>query len=500
MIRRSVPGRARAVRAPAARARAAAALLVGAPLIALPGCEAPQPDARTVPLDVRAYDPQTDSLLPMSPPPAPRTTSTSVIPEVALAAPRVTLGDPTVYSFEFRDTPATDALRLIADRADLNFVIPTDLAGLVSASLPRVTLDQAIDVVLEQTGMSLVETEGVYSVTPRPEEGLITRLYQPQSVDLATIAEQMKAIAGDNGLSVNPQANLAYVVGPAETIAQMDEFMAAIDMAPREVLIEARILEVSLDEGFERGVAATIQDISIGDSSSTFVTNFLQSLNSGFSIATVADKYDLDAALQAVQSFGRLHVIASPRVIALNQETAKIEIIEKVPYVQATATTTGDENGVSSSTVEEVEFEEVGIKLHVTPALGESEEITLRVDQEVSEVINFFKSIPVTDNRKVDTRFVVNDRETIVIGGLLKERTRDDESGIPYLMDIPWLGALFSGKTTVREKVELLVLITPRIVRQGELAGVASEYKREYWNKSDEYRQGKYREFVDDVR
>jgi len=475
-------------------------LALGLTALLAAGCEAPQQDARDYPIDVRTHDPILGEFVPISPPSPPRINATSVIPDPIPPNARIRVGGETIYAFEFRDTPATDALRLIADRADLNFVIPADITGFVSASLPRVTLDQAIDVVCSQIGMELTEVDGVYSVRLLPEAGLVTRVYHPQAVDLASIMPQMQAIVGDTGLSVNPQSNTAYVAAAADVVAQMDEFMFAIDMAPREVLIDARIIEVSLDENFERGLNLAIGDITVGDSASTFVTNFLSNISSGFSIATVADQYDLTAALQAIQTFGRLHVVASPRVIAINQEEAVIEILERVPFIQATATTTGDENGVSSSTVEEVEFEEVGIKLNVTPVLGESNEITLKVNQEVSEVINFFNSVPVTDNRKVNTRFVVNDRETIIIGGLLKERTRDDEDGIPWLMDIPWLGAAFSNKRTIREKVELLVLITPRIVRQGEFAGVTSEYKRELINKSDEYRQGKYREFADDVR
>jgi general secretion pathway protein D len=228
------------------------------------------------------------------------------------------------------------------------------------------------------------------------------------------------------------------------------------------------------------------------------LSNFVRATDN-FQITTLAPKSDFSAVVRAIQSFGRLHVIASPRVLAENQNEAKIEITEKIPYVDSTATSVGSTTGVSTSTVEQVEFETVGIRLSVTPILGSNDEVTLKIHQDVSEVVDFFKSVPVTDSRLIDTRFLTRDRQTIVIGGLMKERTAKNDNGIPLLMDIPLLGWLVSGKDTKREKIELLVFITPTVVEPGSIANVSSEYKHELVRKNREYRQDEYREFLDDV-
>lgn len=416
------------------------------------------------------------------------------------APPRPRIGGDERFAFEFRDTPVRDAFRLIAEKAGVNFVIPVDIEGTVSASLPSVTLDQALDVALREADAELVERDGVFLVRRIERPDWVRTTFRPRSADIKVLEQQIARIVGDGGgaYTVNPEANVVYVAAPPERVAEIEALLEAMDQAPREVLIEARILEISLDEDFEFGMATSFGDISIGETTSAVLSDFLRP-SEDFRIATLGDKTDVEVVLQALQSYGRLHVIANPRVLAVNHQEAKIEIIERVPYIEATATTTTTADGAGATTVQQVEFEEVGIRLHVTPVLGDGDEITLKILQEVSEVVDFFQTVPVTDSRKVDTRFVVGDRQTIAIGGLLKERTKKNRSGVPLLMDIPLLGRFFSGEDVVREKVELLVFITPRIVERGEVEGISSEFKREIRLKSAEYGVP-YREYLDDVR
>lgn len=457
-------------------------------------CEATQPPRSDMPGDVREPFVADD---PVDHPPMPLA---DVVAPVVVKPPRPTIGDETHYAFEFRDTPATDALRMIADRAGLNFVVPESVDATVTASLPKVTLDQALSVVLERAHLDATVHDGIWRVDSSPLPTVETRAFRAGSMDITGLEVQVRAILGeqDGSVTINPQQNLLYVSATPELMSRVVEFFDRLDREPREVLIEARIVEVALDENFELGANMTFGDSSVAATTSRLLSDFLQE-SDNFSVRTVGDTSQITAVLRAIQEYGRLHVIASPRVLAINQELAKIEILERIPYIESTNTTTGDTTGVSTSSVQQVEFEEVGIRLHVTPVLAENKTVILKVMQEVSEVVDFFAGVPVTDSRLVDTRFVVNDRETIVIGGLLKERVRKDESGVPVLMDIPLLGKLFRGETTSRENVELLVFMTPRIVRPGEVSGVNSEFKRELQRKSEEYRQD-YRETLDDVK
>jgi type II secretory pathway component GspD/PulD (secretin) len=469
----------------------AASLGVGA-------CDAPQPARADFPTRTRELDAMVDSRSfvdvasdPARPARAPRT--------AIVTPPRPRLRGDERFDLEFRSTPLPEALALIADRAGVSFVHPTGLDGVISASLRQVTADQALEVVLDQGDLELKERSGVYSVSRRIEPAIATLVHRPSFADAAALQPHLVSIAGEGAVTVDAAGNLIHVSAAPDVVARVEEYLAAADAAaPREVLIEARILEVALDEGFEFGVSLEVDDISVGDTASELVSNFLRA-SDAFEVTTLDPGSEVTSVIRALQTFGRLHVIATPRVLALNQHEAKIEILEKIPYVDSTATTSGGATGVTTSTVQEVEFEEVGIRLHVTPVLGSTDEVTLKIRQEVSEVVDFFLDVPVTDTRLIDTRFVVRDRQTIVIGGLMKERTKQNEDGVPLLMQIPLLGWLFSGRDTTREKVELLVFITPRIVGAEDVSDIASEFKQELRAKSGEYRQDEYREFLDDV-
>jgi type II secretory pathway component GspD/PulD (secretin) len=193
-------------------------------------------------------------------------------------------------------------------------------------------------------------------------------------------------------------------------------------------------------------------------------------------VATVAgDRAAVDGALRALSKLTRVNIMSHPNVVARNEKEALIEILEEIPYIDSTVTTTGDAaQGVGTSAVENVEFKEVGIKLKVTPSILNDGCISLTLDQDVSEQVATFNNIPVVNHRHINTQFTVANNNTIIIGGLMKEYYFEEESGVPFLKDLPLLGFLFRGTTRVKEKVELVVLITPRIVSPKATIGVNS--------------------------
>lgn len=468
------------------------------------GCQVPEPAVETFPSETREL-PLDDAARESQPPVATESPLPELDSDDAAAEPlprsRPRLPQSERVTLEFRDTPIADALRLIAERAGANFVYPVDVTGAISATLRDVTLDQALETIVREGRLELYEHDGVLAVRPRATPSTISRIYRPRTASATALEAQAKTMLADGGaVTADADSNLLLVSGSPENVARLDDWMSALDRAQREeVLIEARILEVSLNDDFEFGVGLAFDDISAGDTTSQLLSNFLRS-DDAFQITTLDPTSDFSGVVRALQSYGKLHVIATPRVLALNQNEARIEITEKIPYIDSTATTSGSTSGITTSSVEEVEFEIVGIKLHVTPFVGEDDTITLKIHQEVSEVVDFFQSVPVTDNRLIETRFVTKDRQTIVIGGLMKQRTAENDDGIPWLMDLPLLGWLFSGTDTQKEKVELLVFITPRIIESGSIADVNSEFKREWIRKNREYGQEHYQEFLDDVR
>lgn len=464
------------------------------------GCEAPQPETPSYPQATR------EPIEPWAT--APRSVGGARdLPFVENLAPepktRPSVGSDEKLTFEFRATPYVDALKLISDKSGASFVFPSEIPGTITATLRDVTLDQALGTVLDEGQLTVVDRGGVLNIEPSAPPTTTSRIYRPRRCDVTTLEPQLKTLLGEGAASITPDsgANVLFLTASDSDMQRADAWIRAVDAATqREILIEARLLEVSLDTNHEFGVGLAFQDISIGeDITSRVASNFLTPADD-FQVTILDPTSDFSSVVRALQEYGKLHVIASPRVLALNQSEARIEITEKVPYVDSTATSSGSATGVSTSTVEEVEFEIVGIKLQVTPTLGENDQITLKVHQEVSEVVDFFNDVPVTDTRLIDTKFVARDRETIVIGGLMKERTVESETGIPMLMDIPLIGFAFRSTTTIREKVELLIFLTPHIVEPADVRGISSEFKGEFIRKNFEYGQPEYKEQLDDVR
>lgn len=141
-----------------------------------------------------------------------------------------------------------------------------------------------------------------------------------------------------------------------------------------------------------------------------------------------------------------------------------IEVIERIPYIDSTSTTTTGGGTIGATTVEQVEFAEVGVTLSVTPSVGEDGFVKMNVVPEVKELTDFFQGVPVVDRRKVETNIVVPNGGTLVIGGLLRNNELEQEEKVPLLGDIPLLGFLFTRSELRTQKSELLVFVTPTIL------------------------------------
>ncbi len=167
-------------------------------------------------------------------------------------------------------------------------------------------------------------------------------------------------------------------------------------------------------------------------------------------------------------------------MLALTGTEASIDVIREVPYVNVTSTQTANGTGQGTSVLQQVEFKEAGMKLKVTPTIQDDGSVRIVIDQELSEVIDTFNQIPVIDRRSLKSNFLVQDRSTVVLGGLMQDKRSQVDRGTPGLMDIPILGRLFRSDNDTADKRELLVFLTPRIVQPEEAALLNGILKREY--------------------
>jgi len=253
-----------------------------------------------------------------------------------------------------------------------------------------------------------------------------------------------------------------------------------LDVVPSQVLIEAVIAEVDLNDDLQYGVQWQLQKGGTQTASFTnAVTGGLASIFPGFNYAFSAA--NVAATLSALNALTHVNVISTPSLMVLDNKTARLQVGDQVPITTQTATSTVT---ASTAIVNSITMQDTGVILSVTPHINESGRVQLEIEQEVSSVVPTTTSSinsPTIQQRKVKTTVVVNNGEVLALGGMIQDSASKTSSQLPLLGSIPGIGAIFSNKDNAVKKTELLVLITPRVVRDGtENRLVTEEYRRKF--------------------
>lgn len=251
-----------------------------------------------------------------------------------------------------------------------------------------------------------------------------------------------------------------------------------LDVVPSQVLIEAVIAEVTLNDKLQYGVQWQLQK------NRTPTATFTNALTGGVAQVFPGFNYAVNAAniaatLSALNAITRVNVISTPSLMVLDNKTARLQIGDQVPITTQTATSVVT---AQTAIVNSITMQDTGVILSVTPRINESGRVQLEIEQEVSAVIKTTSSgidSPTIQQRRVKTTVVVNDGEVLALGGMIQEQANKTSNQIPLLGDIPGLGAAFSNRGDNVQKTELVILITPKVVRDGtEGRLVTEEYRR----------------------
>lgn len=420
----------------------------------------------------------------VSPEPAPPPVVYEVDTPEALAPPAPPrIADDQLISFEMRSKPLAEAIHMIAESARVNIYLDAELDRMIDASFPSVTLDNALQVILDRNGLRLVEEpEGVYWVSPADGTEEESATFRVQSIDAASIEEDLaQLIEGSTRLVVNPEQNFVLVDGSARDVRRVADYLRGVDRLKRQVLLEVELVELMLDEDFQLGLSHIIAGARIDDTKNLLsLTQALSTGNGEFSLTLDNSDIPLQSTLTALEQHVGVNVVSSPRVLAVTKSPAKVEVLTEIPYIKATVSTEVGGGAAGTSTSEEVEFKEAGVKLDVTPTIQEGGVVEIIIAQELSNVIGYFQGIPVLDTRNLETVMLVQNQQTVVLGGLIQDSVLEDDSGVPGLMDIPLVGRLFRSDVDSRKKRQLLIFITPRILEPHEAASLARQMHTEY--------------------
>ncbi len=268
-------------------------------------------------------------------------------------------------------------------------------------------------------------------------------------------------------IRLDKRSNHLVVTEVPARFAKLEELIKAFDARNRQVYIESTILQVTLNDEFDTGIEWTLQSESLKFPNVT-ITNTVpisSSASGGLSmvVGTIAEN-DVTATIRALHNFGDTKVLSSPHISVMNNEPAKILVGRREAYVTSTVTQAQS----TASTAETIQFIDVGVKLFVTPTINDGDMIALKIRPEVSSVATTLETstgndIPIVETTEAETRVMVKDGATIVIGGLMKDETSYSHKRVPILGDLPVVGFLFGNKSDRIEKTELVILLTPHL-------------------------------------
>lgn len=400
-------------------------------------------------------------------------------PEVEVAPiPELRIAGDERFDLDLGQASLGEAIHLIAERAGVNIYLDEDLGETVHASFPSVTLDDALQTLLSRNGLRLVQGAGdIYWVERADGTQPVLAQFQLHSIRAEDIASNLQElVAGGSTVVVDTTHNFVVVRGAAGDAYAVESYLKQVDRLKPQVLIEVHLFEVSLDDNFDFGSNFNFTGSVSGDAF-TLLQNFGNG-GSPFS-ATLTDD-DFELTIDALRSYVTLELLSSPRVLAVTNTEATVEVIEEIPFIETTSTTSGTTAGIGATVQEAVQFKEAGIKLSVLPTIQADGVLQILIDQELSEVVGTFNDIPILDTRKLTSNFLVEDRQTIVLGGLMQDRHIEQDSGVPLLMHIPFIGHLFQNDTNAVTKRELLVFVTSRILDPGQAARLAPHYQDVY--------------------
>jgi type II secretory pathway component GspD/PulD (secretin) len=359
-------------------------------------------------------------------------------------------------------------MEMLSRAARVNILLSDNVEGNVSVNLYDVSIDEAIDAIVAAAGYGVERRRGSYFIVDRDEAGKHSsggptqmRTFKVQYSDPEVIAGILEShLSGYGQVTTLPERRMLVVEDTPYFLGRISKLLQQLDRQPRQILIEAQILEIGLKDSESYG----LDWVKIFDSSSRVIEFGTQGLSNPGSPGLFLDYFsdNLELVLDALRTRERLRTLSTPKLLALEDQEAETIIGDRLGY---NVTTTID-NVTTTST----EFLESGVILRVKPSVDEQGRVLLDIHPEVSTGAVSDDGIPNQTTTEVTTTMLVESGKTVFIGGLIKRTASETREGIPILGDIPGVGLLFSNKGISSINTELVVLITPHILEHGMIA------------------------------
>jgi type IV pilus assembly protein PilQ len=432
-------------------------------------------------------------------------------------------------NLDFQDIDVRAILKVLADISGQNMVVSESVRGNFTLRLQDVPWDHALDIVMRSKGLDMRKQGNVMIIGPaaeiaaREKEILASKkevqelsplrtdflqVNYAKASDLAALiqAKDNNTLLSERGnVSIDERTNTLLLQDTVERLTEIRRLVSTLDIPVRQVQIEARIAIVSNDFSRDLGVRWGYSNIGIAGSNvysvsgsgqavedtmgsvldaaatgtrprlqtgpGAYLVNLPAANTAGrLALAVLGSNYLVDLELSAAEAEGRGEVITAPRIVTANQREALISQGVEVPYFETSAPTAGGAAGQVAQVT--IKFKEALLSLKVTPQITPDNRIIMDLEvikDSVGQIVTVSNgnSVPAIDKRKLTTQVLVNDGQTVVLGGIMETEKRDTETKVPLLGDIPVLGHLFKSRSGVNNKRELLVFVTPRVMKEG---------------------------------
>ena len=425
---------------------------------------------------------------------------------------------PGTFEIHVQGADLRGVLQLLSTQGKRNIIATKEVQGTVTADLYGVTFEQALRAVLASSSLDYIDEDGfIYVHTPEQKDAIMKAKVQPVvrvfHLSYITAADAQvlvaPALSASGSVAVTPAASMGIAASKTEaggnTLAANDvlvvrdvperikviaQLIQELDVKPDQVLIEATILSATLEEdnklGVNFNVLAGVDFQELGFSASTTGDPTMTATNlTGDNVTALNFRTDFspvkggmtfgifgsDVAffITALETINDVTVLANPKLLVVNKQRGEVLIGKRDGYLTTTVTETAQ--------TQTVEFLETGTSLIVRPYIGKDDHIRMEIHPEDSDGGVTALGLPHEETTEVTSNVLVRDGHTIVIGGLLRERTQNNKNQVPLLGNIPYLGTLFRSHNDRTERDEVIVLITPHIVRQAVDEAVGEQLK-----------------------
>jgi type IV pilus assembly protein PilQ len=416
-------------------------------------------------------------------------------------------------SLSFQNIDVRALLQIIADVANVNMVVSDQVQGEMAMRLQNVPWDQALDIILRSKGLGKRQEGNVILVAPlqqlaerdkaelealkqnrelAPLRSEIIQINYASALDLATLIKSKEAsqLSERGSVTVDERTNTLLVLETREKIAEIRDLVARLDIPVRQVLIESRIVIASDDftreigsrfgvthiaragdslvgtAGSAEGAADVVGVLAGGDGLPDFPDNLNFAIPAavsgaaGVGLAILGSDFLVDLELTALQSEGRGEVISTPHVVTATGKKAVVEQGQEIPYTVLSA--------AAGAAVAQVAFKKAVLSLEVTPFITPDNRVQMELEVKSDAPSGLVvQGQPAIDTRRVNTSILVDNGDTVVLGGVYSDDQRRTTDKVPLLGDIPFIGTLFRHKLKTDAKRELLIFVTPKILKEG---------------------------------